>query len=100
MPDAVNREAGSPVDGGAGPALPWGPRCLGCGGAGQARLDLCDVCATRLPWAAPTARIAPPPEIDRVVARSEERRVGKEGRDRGATEDEQEEMTGSLSVDA
>lgn len=68
MPDAVNREAGSPVDGGAGPALPWGPRCLGCGGAGQARLDLCDVCATRLPWAPPTARIAPPPEIDRVVA--------------------------------
>src|SRR5690606_23632293 len=68
MPDAVNREAGSPVDGGGGAALPWGPRCLGCGGAGRAHLDLCAACAARLPWAPPTARIAPPPGIDRVVA--------------------------------
>ena len=68
MPDAVNREAGSPVDGAGGPVLPWGPRCLGCGGGGQARLDLCATCAARLPWVPATTRIAPPPGIDRIVA--------------------------------
>ncbi|TAK38836.1 MAG: ComF family protein [Lysobacteraceae bacterium] len=61
MPDPVNREASSPVDGWRWPGLPWRPRCLGCGAPGEGREDLCGACRARLPWLAGEAiRCAPP----------------------------------------
>ena len=61
MPDPVNREASSPVDGRRWPGLPWRPRCLGCGEAAGGPEDLCAPCRARLPWLAePVVACAPP----------------------------------------
>ncbi len=67
MPDPVNREASSPVDGWRWPGLPWRPRCLGCGAPGEGREDLCGACRARLPWLAAEAISCAPP-LRRAVA--------------------------------
>lgn len=72
MPDPVNRNTASPVDGRQPcwrwrSVLPWRPHCLGCGQPGLPDQDLCPACHGQLPWCRPPARAGTPP-LARVVS--------------------------------